>query len=105
MQKKAYKTKHDYDDYIVIEKGTTHSLLAMYLVDRGVAITRANDLALAIKYCWGAITPLDERNLKVCSELLPEMFTLAKFYNDVYGDGTFPFHRFVKTIKEVEHND
>ena len=41
MQKKAYKTKHDYDDYIVIEKGTTHSLLAMYLVDRGVAITRA----------------------------------------------------------------
>ena len=101
MQKKAYKTKHDYDDYIVIEKDTTHSLLAMYLIDKGVATTRANDLALAIKYCFGAVIPLDDRNLKICSELLPEMFTLAKFYNDVYGDGTYPFHRFVKNTKEV----
>tara|TARA_E500000178_G_C16923111_1_gene708182 strand:+ start:951 stop:1256 length:306 start_codon:yes stop_codon:yes gene_type:complete len=98
--KKAYETKDDYDDYMV-DMGTTHSLLAMYLIDKGVATTRANDLALAIKYCFGAITPLDERNLKICSELLPEMFTLAKFYNDVYGDGTYPFHRFVKNTKEV----
>ena len=32
--RKPYKTKQDYDDYIVIEKGTTHSLLAMYLIDK-----------------------------------------------------------------------
>ena len=98
--RKPYKTKQDYDDYIVIEKGTTHSLLAMYLIDRGVATTRANDLALAIKYCFGAVTPLDERNLKLCSELIPEMFTLAKLYGEVYGE-PFPFYRFVESTREV----
>ena len=72
----------------------------MYLIDKGVATTRANDLALAIKYCFGAVTPLDERNLKLCSELIPELLTLAKFYGEVYGE-TFPFYRFVKKTRGV----
>ena len=98
--KKYYETKQDHEDYMV-DTNNTYSLLAMYLIDKGVTTTRASDLAKAILMCFKAVTPLDNGNLKVCSELLPEVFTLAKFYNDVYGDGTYPFHEHVKDVKEV----
>ena len=91
--------KEDYDDYIVDEG--THSLIAMYLIDKGIASTRANVIAEVVRDFFKAVTPLDNYNSKLVSELLPEIFTLGKFYNDVYGDGTYPFHENVKEVKKV----
>ena len=93
---KQYKPLEDYDDYHV-DRGTTHSLIAMYLID--------NVIAEAINMCFKAVCPLDTNNLALCKKLLPELFTLAKFYNDVYGDGTYSFHELTETIKEIKHND
>ena len=96
---KQYQPKEDYDDYIVDEG--RHSLIAMYLIDKGIASTRANVIAEVVRDCFKAVTPLDNYNSKLVSELLPEIFTLGKFYNDVYGDGTYPFHENVKEVKKV----
>ena len=101
---KQYKPLEDYDDYHV-DRGTTHSLIAMYLIDNGMADTRANVIAEDINMCFKAVCPLDTNNLALCKKLLPELFTLAKFYNDVYGDGTYNFHELTETIKEIKHNN
>ncbi len=101
---KQYKPLEDYDDYHV-DRGNTHSLIAMYLIDNGMADTRATVIAEAINMCFKAVSPLDCNNLNLCKKLLPELFTLAKFYNDVYGDGTYSFHHLTETVKEIKHND
>ena len=64
---KQYKPLEDYDDYYV-DKGTTHSLIAMYLIDNGMADTRANVIAEAINMCFKAVCPLDTNNLALCKK-------------------------------------
>jgi len=100
--RKQYTPKHerDHHSYVIVPDGT-YSLVAKYLIDNGMATTRANILAEAINLCFRAVSPLDDRNVRLGAKLLPEVFTLAKFYNDIYGDGKYFFHDFVETTKEV----
>lgn len=90
---KTYQAKnegnpHDFAGYYAIEEGTTHSLLAKYLVDssQGVVYSKpADKIAKAINLMWSALCGLDSWRLEYVAKQMPEIFKLAQLYPDVYG--------------------
>jgi len=85
-----YKTKHEHDDlaYMEIEKNTTHSLVAMYLVDNTndvIYSKPADKIAEAIKLMWSALCGLDSWRLQWVYREYPEIVKLAELYHTVYG--------------------
>jgi hypothetical protein len=90
---KTYQAKnegnpHDFAGYYAIEEGTTHSLVAKYLVDssQGVVYSKpADKIAKAVNLLWSALTGLDSWRLEYIAKHMPEIFKLAQLYSDVYG--------------------
>ena len=90
---KTYQAKnegnpHDFAGYYAIEEGTTHSLVAKYLVDSsqgGVYSKPADKIAKAVNLLWSALTGLDSWRLEYIAKQMPEIFKLAQLYSDVYG--------------------
>jgi len=94
MRKKMYKTKQNHSDYHV-DLSTTYSLVAMYLIDKGVASTRAEVIAKTVNQAFNSVVALDSYNSKLMFEFMPELFDLAKLYIDVYGEEGFYFEQFL----------
>ena len=86
---KTYKpTREDTGDYYAIEGGTTHSLIAKYLVDSTDAVVYskpAESIAQAVSLLWSALNGLDLWRLQYVSRHMPEVLKLAQLYSDVYG--------------------
>jgi len=86
---KTYKpTREETGDYYAIESGTTHSLVAKYLVDSTgdvVYSKPAESIAQAVNLLWSALNGLDLWRLQYISKHMPEVFKLAQLYSDVYG--------------------
>ena len=89
-----YQTKQNHSDYHVDLK-TTYSLVAMYLIDKGVASTRAEVIAETVNNAFKSVVALDDRNSRLMFEFMPELFDLAKLYIDVYGEEGFYFEQFL----------
>ena len=89
-----YQTKQNHSDYHVDLK-TTYSLVAMYLIDRGVASTRAEVIAETVNNAFKSVVALDDTNSRLMFEFMPELFDLAKLYIDVYGEEGFYFEQFL----------
>ena len=94
MRKKMYQTPRNLSDYHV-DLTTTYSLVAMFLIDRGVASTRAEVIAKAVNQAFNSVVALDNRNSQIVFELMPELFKMAKLYIDVYGEEGFYFEQFL----------
>ena len=89
-----YQTGLNHSDYRV-DLTTTYSLVAMFLIDRGVASTRAEVIAKTVNQAFNSVVALDDRNIRVVSDLMPELFNMAKLYIDVYGEEGFYFEQFL----------
>ena len=89
-----YQTKQNHSYYNVNLK-TTYSLVAMYLIDLGVASTRAEVIAETVNNAFKSVVALDDRNSRLMFEFMPELFDLAKLYLDVYGEEGFYFEQFL----------
>ena len=94
MEIKMYQTKQNHSDYHV-NLTTTYSLVAMYLIDLGVASTRAEVIAETVNNAFKSVVALDDRNSRLMFEFMPELFDLAKLYIDVYGEEGFYFEQFL----------
>ena len=94
MRKKMYQTGLNHSDYHVDLK-TTYSLVAMFLIDRGVASTRAEVIAKTVNQAFNSVVALDDRNSRLVFDLMPELFNMAKLYIDVYGEEGFYFEQFL----------
>ena len=92
--KQIYQTKQNHSNYHVDLK-TTYSLVAMYLIDLGVASTRAEVIAETVNNAFKSVVALDDRNSKLVFDLMPELFKMAKLYIDVYGEEGFYFEQFL----------
>ena len=92
--KQMYQTGLNHSDYRV-DLTTTYSLVAMFLIDRGVASTRAEVIAKTVNQAFNSVVALDDRNIRVVSDLMPELFNMAKLYIDVYGEEGFYFEQFL----------
>lgn len=97
-----YETKQNHSDYYV-DLSTTYSLVAMYLIDKGVASTRAEVIAKTVNQAFKSVVALDDRNSKLVFDLMPELFNMAKLYIDVYGEEGFYFEQFL--IGEVSNQE
>lgn len=97
---KRYEPIHDNEFYFV-DHQTTYSLIEQYLIDKGVAQTRATPIANLIKDAFKAVTALDDRNSHLVFHELPELFRLAKLYTNIYGEEGFEFEKFL----QEERND
>ena len=93
-----YQTKQNHSDYHVDLK-TTYSLVAMYLIDRGVASTRAEVIAETVNNDFKSVVALDGNNSRIMFKLMPELFNMAKLYIDVYGEEGFYFEQFLNGEK------
>lgn len=93
-----YQTKQNHSDYHVDLK-TTYSLVAMYLIDRGVASTRAEVIAETVNNAFKSVVALDGNNSRIMFKLMPELFNMAKLYIDVYGEEGFYFEQFLNGEK------
>ena len=86
---KTYKpTREETGDYYAIEGGTSHSLVAKYLVDStdNVVYSKpAESIAQASALLWSALTGLDLWRLQYIAKHMPEILKLAQLYSDVYG--------------------
>jgi hypothetical protein len=71
-------------------------LIEQYLIDKGVAQTRATPIANLIKDAFKAVTALDDRNSHLVFHELPELFRLAKLYTNIYGEEGFEFEKFLQ---------
>ena len=89
-----YQTKQNHSDYHV-NLNTTYSLVAMYLIDLGVASTRAEVIAKTVNQAFKSVVALDSYNSKLMFEFMPELFDLAKLYIDIYGEKGFYFEQFL----------
>ena len=89
-----YKTKQNHSDYHV-DLSTTYSLVAMYLIDKGVASTRAEVIAKTVNQAFNSVVALDSNNSRLVFDLMPELFKMAKLYIDVYGEEGFYFEQFL----------
>ena len=96
--KQMYQTKQNHSDYHVDLK-TTYSLVAMYLIDRGVASTRAEVIAETVNNAFKSVVALDGNNSRIMFKLMPELFNMAKLYIDVYGEEGFYFEQFLNGEK------
>ena len=92
--KQMYKTKQNHSDYHV-DLSTTYSLVAMFLIDHGIASTRAEVIAETVNSAFKSVVALDTRNSKLVFEFMPELFDLAKLYIDIYGEEGFYFEQFL----------
>ena len=93
-----YQTKQNHSDYHVDLK-TTYSLVAMYLIDRGGASTRAEVIAETVNNAFKSVVALDGNNSRIMFKLMPELFNMAKLYIDVYGEEGFYFEQFLNGEK------
>ena len=93
-----YQTKQNHSDYHVDLK-TTYSLVAMYLIDRGVASTRAEVIAETVNNAFKSVVALDGNNSRIMFKLMHELFNMAKLYIDVYGEERFYFEQFLNGEK------
>ena len=93
-------------DYFSIEKGTTHELLAQFLVDNsdGAIYSKpADKLAEASKLIWSALCGLDEWRLVEVYNNYPEFFRLGQLYRDIYQS---PNKCLLTTVaKELDRNE
>jgi len=96
--KQRYKTKQNHSDYHV-DLHTTYSLVAMYLIDKGVASTRAEVIAKTVNQAFNSVVALDSNNSRLVFDLMPELFKMAKLYIDVYGEEGFYFEKFIEENK------
>ena len=96
--KQMYKTKQNHSDYHV-DLSTTYSLVAMYLIDKGVASTRAEVIAKTVNQAFNSVVALDGNNSRLVWKLMPELFNMAKLYIDVYGEEGFYFEKFIEENK------
>ena len=94
MRKKMYQTGRNHSDYHV-DLTTTYSLVAMFLIDRGVASTRAEVIAKTVNQAFNSVVALDDRNSRLVFDLMPELFKMAKLYIDIYGEEGFYFEQFL----------
>jgi|TARA_B100001093_G_scaffold493760_1_gene536278 hypothetical protein len=92
--KERYKTKQNHSDYHV-DLHTTYSLVAMYLIDKGVASTRAEVIAKTVNEAFKSVVALDNRNSSLVFEVMPSLFKMAQLYIDVYGEEGFYFEQFL----------
>ena len=96
--KQIYETIKNHSDYHV-DMSTTYSLVAMYLIDKGVASTRAEVIAKTVNDAFKSVVALDGRNSRLMFKLMPELFNMAKLYIDVYGEEGFYFEQFLNGDK------
>ena len=96
--KQIYETRKNHSDYHV-DLSTTYSLVAMYLIDKGVASTRAEVIAKTVNDAFKSVVALDGRNSRLMFKLMPELFNMAKLYIDVYGEEGFYFEQFLNGDK------
>ena len=96
--KQIYETRQNHSDYHV-DLSTTYSLVAMYLIDKGVASTRAEVIAKTVNDAFKSVVALDGRNSRLMFKLMPELFNMAKLYIDVYGEEGFYFEQFLNGDK------
>ena len=96
--KQIYETRQNHSDYHV-DLSTTYSLVAMYLIDKGVASTRAEVIAETVNNAFKSVVALDGRNSRLMFKLMPELFNMAKLYIDVYGEEGFYFEQFLNGDK------
>ena len=75
--KQIYETRQNHSDYHV-DLSTTYSLVAMYLIDKGVASTRAEVIAKTVNDAFKSFVALDGRNSRLMFKLMPELFNMAK---------------------------
>ena len=92
--KQIYQTKQNHSDYHV-DLSTTYSLVAMYLIDKGVASTRAEVIAKTVNQAFKSVVALDGNNSRLVCKLMPELFNMAKLYIDIYGEEGFYFEQFL----------
>ena len=93
-----YQTKQNHSDYHVDLK-TTYSLVAMYLIDRGVASTRAEVIAETVNNAFKSVVALDGNNSRLVWKLMPELFNMSKLYIVIYGEEGFYFEKFIEENK------
>ena len=98
MEIKMYQTKQNHSDYHV-DLSTTYSLVAMYLIDKGVASTRAEVIAKTVNNAFKSVVALDDRNSRLVFEVMPSLFKMAQLYIDVYGEKGFYFEQFLNGEK------
>ena len=98
MEIKMYQTKQNHSDYHV-DLTTTYSLVAMNLIDKGVASTRAEVIAKTVNQAFNSVVALDSNNSRLVFNLMPELFRMAKLYIDVYGEEGFYFEKFIEENK------
>ena len=105
---KTYKpTREDTGDYYAIEGGTTHSLVAKYLVDSTddvVYSKPAESIAQASALLWSALNGLDLWRLKYVAKHMPEVFKLAQLYSDVYGSPNVNLYKYVEDMEGMMPN-
>jgi|TARA_R100000231_G_scaffold51835_1_gene43697 hypothetical protein len=103
---KTYKpTREDTGEYYAIEKGTTHSLVAKYLVDSTVDVVYskpAESIAKASALLWSALNGLDLWRLKYVAKHMPEVFKLAQLYSDVYGSPNVNLYKYVEDMEGMD---
>jgi len=104
-RQERYQAKNNLD-YFSIEEGTTHELLAQFLVDNsdGAIYSKpADKLAEASKLIWSALCGLDEWRLLEVYKNYPEFFRLGQLYRDIYQA---PNRCLMTTIeKELDNNE
>ena len=105
---KTYKpVREDTGDYYAIEGGTTHSLVAKYLVDSTgdvVYSKPAESIAQASALLWSALNGLDLWRLKYVAKHMPEVFKLAQLYSDVYGSPNVSLYNYIEDMEEMGPN-
>ena len=96
--KQMYQTKQNHSDYHV-DLSTTYSLVAMYLIDKGVASTRAEVIAKTVNQAFNSVVALDANNSRLVWKLMPELFNMAKLYIAIYGEEGFYYEKFIEENK------
>ena len=94
MEIYLYQNK-EINSYYIVNLKSTYSFVDMYLIDLGVASTRAEVIAETVNNAFKSVVALDDRNSRLMFEFMPELFDLAKLYIDVYGEEGFYFEQFL----------